>query len=88
MDTKSKLFMMAISVSSLVMAPSLFNINAAYAVSNWCEQQGMSNNWINGCKVGWSDHDKCQKYNPIGDTKEEVAGYKAGWNHGSCKKLA
>ena len=85
MDTNSKLFAIAIAVTSLAMAPSLFNINAADAQSHWCENQGKSGNWANGCKEGWHDHDTCQKYSPVGDTNDEVAGYKAGWKHGSCK---
>ena len=85
MDTKSKIFVMVLTVTSLVMAPSLFNVNSAAAVTHWCEQQGKSSNWVNGCKEGWSSHDKCLKYAPVGDTKEEVEGFKAGWKHGSCK---
>lgn len=84
MDTRSKILVMALTVTSLAMAPSLFNINSAAAVTHWCEQQGKSNNWVNGCKLGWYDHDHCMKYSPTGDTKDEVAGYKAGWKHGSC----
>lgn len=34
-----------------------------------------------GCQAGWYDHDHCQKYYPV----NSVSGYKAGWNHGSCK---
>lgn len=84
MDTKSKILVMALIVASLAMAPSLFSINSAAAVSNWCEHQGKSNNWAVGCKTGWYDHDHCMKYDNDGDTKDEVAGYKAGWKHGSC----
>ena len=64
MDAKSKILVMVLTVASLAMAPSLFNINSAAAVTHWCEQQGKSNNWINGCKEGWSSHDKCEKYSP------------------------
>jgi hypothetical protein len=86
MNTNSKLFAIAIAVTSLAMAPSLFNINSAAAVTHWCEQQGKSNNWVVGCKSGWYDKDHCLKSTNDGDTKDMVAGYKAGYEHGTCKK--
>ena len=42
MDAKSKILVMVLTVASLAMAPSLFNINSAAAVTHWCEQQGKS----------------------------------------------
>jgi hypothetical protein len=39
MDTRSKLFAIAVAVTSVAMPPSLFNINSADAASHWCEQQ-------------------------------------------------
>ena len=84
MDTKSKLFAIAIAVTSLVMAPSLFNTNSASAAT-WCEQQVKGSDLIEYCKRGWSDHDHCKKYESLADTKQEEAAYKKGWDHGSCK---
>jgi hypothetical protein len=84
MDTKSKLFAIAVAVTSLAMAPSLFNINSASAVT-WCEQQVKGSDLIEYCKRGWYDHDHCNKYAPQADSKEEGAAYKKGWDHGSCK---
>lgn len=60
MDTKSKKFVMSIAVTSLEMAPSLFNINSASAAT-WCEQQEKSRVLIEYCKKGWSNHDHCKK---------------------------
>lgn len=84
MDTKSKLFAIAIAATSLTMAPPLFNINTASAAT-WCEQQEKSSDLIEYCKRGWSDHDHCKKYDSLADTKQEEAAYKKGWDHGSCK---
>jgi hypothetical protein len=85
MDTNSKLFAIAVAVTSLAMAPSLFNINSASAVSHWCEEQYKSGDLIQMCQQGWYDHDHCKKYEPLADTNQEVAAYKKGWDHGSCK---
>lgn len=85
MDTKSKLFAIAVAVTSLAIAPSLFNINSADAASHWCEQQEKSSDLREYCKRGWSDHDQCKKYESLADTKEEEAAYHKGWTHGSCK---
>lgn len=85
MDTNSKLFAIAIAVTSLAMAPSLFNINAADAQSHWCESQSKNQDWVNGCKQGWSDHDNCYKYDPDGEENAFNVGYKVGWKKGSCK---
>jgi len=85
MKNTTKLVAIAIAVTSLAMAPSLFNINSAVAASGWCEQQYKSGDLIQMCKQGWYDHDHCKKYYPLADTKQEVAAYKKGWNHGSCK---
>ena len=84
MDNKSKLFAIAVAVTSLAMAPSLFNINSASAAT-WCEQQVKGSDLISYCKQGWYDHDHCKKYAPQADSKEEAAAYKKGWDHGSCK---
>ena len=84
MDTKSKLFAIAVAVTSLVMTPSLFNFNTASATT-WCEQQEKGSDLIEYCKRGWSDHDHCKKYESLADTKQEEAAYKKGWDHGSCK---
>ena len=85
MDTKSKILMMVLSVASLAMAPSLFNINSASAATTWCEQQVKGSDLVEYCKRGWSDHDHCKKYESLADTKQEEAAYKKGWDHGSCK---
>ena len=85
MDTKSKILVMALTVASLAMAPSLFNINSAAAATSWCEQQVKGSDLIEYCKRGWSDHDHCKKYESLADTKQEEAAYKKGWDHGSCK---
>ena len=86
MDTKSKLFAIAVAVTSLAMAPSLFNININSAsAATWCEQQEKGSDLIEYCKRGWSDHDHCKKYESLADSKQEEAAYKKGWDHGSCK---
>lgn len=72
---------MVIVAASLASAPSLLAISPADAASHWCEDQGKGNQWTWGCQAGWYDHDHCQKYYPV----TSVSGYKAGWNHGSCK---
>lgn len=83
MDTKLKLFVIAITVTSLAMTPSLFNINSADAASHWCENQGKSSAWEAGCKDGWYDHDHCLSYNP--GSSDYAHGYNVGWKKGSCK---
>lgn len=85
MEFNTKLFAIAIAVTSLALAPSIVSTQPVEAESHWCEQQGKSNNWVNGCKSGWYEHDHCFPYEPSGDTKDEVAGWKVGWKHGSCK---
>ena len=67
---------MVLTVTSLAMAPSLFNINSAAAVTHWCEQQGKSNNWINGCKEGWSSQEKCEKDSPVGIQRKKLRDLK------------
>ena len=64
MDTKSKLFAIAVAVTSLAMTPSLFNFNTASAAT-WCEQQEKGSDLIEYCKRGWSDHDHCKKYESL-----------------------
>ena len=85
MEITTKLFAIAVAVTSLAMAPSLFNMNFAVAASHWCEQQVKGSDLISYCKQGWYDHDHCKIYDPQADSKEEGAAYKKGWDHGSCK---
>lgn len=73
-----------IAVTSLVLAQSIVNIQPVVAASHWCEQKGKSQSWVEGCQQGWFDHDQCGKYTPE-EPGAYVSGYKAGWNHGSCK---
>ena len=84
MDTKSKLFAIAVAVTSLAMTPSLFNFNTASAAT-WCEQQEKGSDLIEYCKRGWSDHDHCYKYDPDGESNAFASGYKVGWKKGHCK---
>ena len=85
MEITTKLIAIAIAVTSLAFAPSIVNIQPVDAASHWCEQQYKSPDLIQMCQQGWYDHDHCKKYYPMADTKQEVAAYKKGWNHGSCK---
>jgi hypothetical protein len=85
MEIITKLFAIAIAVTSLAFAPSIVNIQPVDAASHWCENQGKSQNWVNGCKQGWYDHDHCYKYDPDGESNAFASGYKVGWKHGSCK---
>ena len=85
MEFNTKLFAIAIAVTSLALAPSLIAINTADANSHWCrDQKGKSQDWISGCQRGWADHNECSSYDPE-EPGAYLSGYKAGWKHGSCK---
>jgi len=72
----------------LAIAPSLIINQSAYSqvetAKHWCESQGKDQQWVFACQSGWYDHDHCQAYDPSHVSSN--AGYKAGWDHGSCKK--
>ena len=62
MKIATKLCAIVIAVASLALAPSLIVINSADAATSYCsDQKGKSQNWINGCRQGWSDHDHCYR---------------------------
>jgi len=85
MKITAKLCAIVIAIASLSLAPSIIYTQPAEAASHWCENQGKSQNWVNGCKQGWSDHDHCYSYDPDGESNAFASGYKVGWKHGSCK---
>ncbi len=81
MEITTKLFAIAIAVTSMVLAPSLIIYQAADAVKH-CTDYGKSKAWVEGCKQGWWDHNHCMHYDP--GTGEVAKGYKVGWSKGSC----
>ena len=86
MKIATKLCAIVIAVASLALAPSLIVINSADAATSYCSDQKVkSQNWINGCRQGWSDHDHCYKYDPDGESNAFASGYKVGWKKGHCK---
>lgn len=87
MDTNIKIFLIALVVTSLTLAPSLiFNNSVDAAAPHYCtDYKGKSQNWINGCQEGWWDHNHCNSYNPDGQSTAFYSGYKTGWNKGDCK---
>jgi hypothetical protein len=87
MEITIKLLVIALAVTSMALAPSLIINKSADASNHYCtEYKGKSQDWIDGCKQGWFDHDHCYEYNP-GDGKTDAFwnGYYAGWNKGHCK---
>ena len=86
MEFTTKLCAIVIAVASLALAPSLIAISPADANSHYCrDQKGKSQNWINGCQQGWSDHNNCYPYDPDGESNAFASGYKVGWKKGHCK---
>jgi hypothetical protein len=87
MNARIRILVIALGVVSLAVAPSLIINQAADASSHhkWCENQGKSVNWVNGCKQGWWDHDHCNPYDPDGESNAFYTGYKVGWKKGHCK---
>lgn len=86
MEITKKIAVIALVVASMALAPSIVFNQPAKAASNWCENQGKSQNWVNGCKQGWSDHDHCYSYDPDGESNAFASGYKVGWKKGHCSK--
>jgi hypothetical protein len=85
MNVRISILVIALGVVPLAIAPTLIISQPADAASHWCENQGKSVNWANGCKQGWSDHDHCYPYDPDGESNAFYTGYKVGWKKGSCK---
>ena len=86
MEITSKLYVMALAVTTLALAPTLIVINSADASSHYCRHQKVkSQNWINGCQQGWWDHNHCNPYSPDDESNDFYNGYKVGWNKGHCK---
>ena len=83
MEINTKLFAIAIAVTSLALAPSIIAINPADAVTHCRDYSGKSNNWIAGCMDGWYDHDHCLAYKG-GSSGDYSKGYAVGWAKGSC----
>jgi hypothetical protein len=83
MDTKIRLLFIAVAVASMALTPLIMIQNADAASFSCSAQTGKSSDWIEGCKGGWFDHDKClPKSKYAGDFGK---GYEVGWTHGSCK---
>lgn len=83
MDTKVSLLSIVITVASKALTPLIIIQNADAASFSCAAQNGKSSDWIQGCKDGWFDHDKCLgKSTYSGDYGK---GYEVGWSHGSCK---
>jgi hypothetical protein len=83
MNLGISILVIAFAIASIGLAPSLMISQSASAVSHWCENQGKSSAWVEGCKNGWSDHDKCYSYDH--ELNGDMAkGYKVGWSKGSC----
>ncbi len=81
MEITTKLFAIAIAITTMALAPSLIIYQSADAAKH-CTDYGKSNTWVNGCQQGWWDHDHCYQYSP--GTGEYASGYKVGWSKGSC----
>ncbi len=82
MEINTKLFAIAIAVTSMALAPSLIIYQPADAVK-LCRDYAKSNNWIAGCMDGWYDHDHCLAYKG-GGSGDYSRGYAIGWEKGSC----
>ncbi|HEU5121074.1 MAG TPA: hypothetical protein VFT71_08800 [Candidatus Nitrosocosmicus sp.] len=85
MEIITKLFVIAIAVTAMSLDPSLIIYQSADAEKH-CTDYGKSQNWVNGCRQGWSDHDNCYPYNPDGESNDFYNGYKVGWSKGHCSK--
>ncbi len=85
MDFRLGMMAIVMVVTSLTLAPTLVMTQSAEANHYCTDYKGKSKDLIEVCQQGWYDHDHCKKYYPMADTKQEVAAYKKGWNHGSCK---
>jgi hypothetical protein len=81
MELNTKLFAIAIAVTSMALAPSLILYQPADAAKH-CTDYGKSKAWVAGCRQGWADHDSCKPYNP---GTADAKGYAFGWKKGSCK---
>ncbi len=85
MQITIKIALIVLAITTIGLAPSIAFNQPAKAASHWCENQGKTSEWANGCKQGWSDHDNCYKYEPDkGETTDFVNGYKVGWKKGHC----
>jgi hypothetical protein len=80
MVSKSKLLAMAVAIASVAILSALKANKPVNAVDSkgWCESQGKSQNWINGCQQGWSDRDHYNSYDPDGESNSFSDGYKVG----------
>jgi len=85
MNARTGILVITIGIVPLALAPTLIIIQPVDAATHWCEEQGKSVNWVNGCKNGWYDHDHCYPYDPDGESDAFYTGYKVGWKKGSCK---
>jgi hypothetical protein len=85
MNVRIGILVIALGVVSLALAPTLITSQPVDAATHWCQNQGKSVNWVNGCKNGWYDHDHCYPYDPDGESNAFYTGYKVGWKKGHCK---
>ena len=84
MEFHTKLFTIAIAITSMALAPSLIIYQPVDATKH-CTDYGKSKNWVAGCQQGWWDHNHCNPYDPDGESNDFYNGYKVGWNKGECK---
>jgi hypothetical protein len=85
MNARTGILVIALGIVPLALAPTLIVGQPVDAATHWCQNQGKSVNWVNGCKNGWYDHDHCYPYDPDGESNAFYTGYKVGWKKGSCK---
>ena len=82
-----KIAVVVLAITTMALAPSISLYQPAKAQSNWCDNQGMSTEWVNGCKLGLNEKNNCKKYDPNRGGDDWADGYDAGWGKGMCKKL-
>ena len=80
-----KSLVIVLAITSMALAPSLIINKSVDAASHSCEVKGKSQDWIKGCKQGWSQHDKCEGGDPDdGKSQAYYSGFFAGWKKGHC----
>lgn len=82
MNTKTKIFTIALAVATIALAPTLISSQPAHAVTKCEDEKGKSPKWITGCKDGWYNYDDCGN-GPSGTPKTDYErGWVAGWEKG------
>ena len=54
MQITIKIALIVLAITTIGLAPSIAFNQPAKAASHWCENQGKTSEWANGCKQGWS----------------------------------